>query len=65
MTNPPPFHGSSGTGRWENEGGTLHACTGLPDGIVAVAITHYRVGPYTYTTLADAAAELGRWAGRR
>ena len=32
----------------------------LPEGIVAVPVTHYRVGEYLYTSLADAKAEHKR-----
>ena len=32
----------------------------LPDGVTASAITQYRVGPYTYTSLDDALAEHKR-----
>lgn len=51
---------------WENEGGPPRqaAATALPDGITAVAETHYRVGPYRYTNLDDALAELGRQTAR-
>ena len=51
-----------GTGAWENEGGVLasHNPTPLPDGVNAIPVTHYRVGPYTYTNLDDAMAEYYR-----
>lgn len=52
----------SGTGAWESEGGALasHDPTLLPDGVVAVSVTHYRVGPYSYTNLDDAMAQYHR-----
>jgi hypothetical protein len=34
----------------------------LPEGIVAVPVTHYSVGEYLYTSLADAKAEHRRRA---
>jgi hypothetical protein len=50
-------------GDWENEGGALadqpHVPV-LPDGIVAVTETYYRVGRYTYLALAEALAEHQR-----
>lgn len=61
---PSPL--SAGADAWENEGGTPRqaAATSLPDGITAVAATHYSVGPYRYTNLDDALAELGRQTAR-
>jgi hypothetical protein len=51
-----------GTGKWESEGGALAqpASTELPEGVTAVTVTHYRVGPYTYTNLDDAMAQYRR-----
>lgn len=51
-----------GTGAWESEGGALasHIPTLLPDGVIAVPVTHYRVGKYTYTNLNDAMAQNHR-----
>lgn len=50
------------TGSWENEGGTLAAPlpSDLPPGIEALTQTYYRVGRYTYLSLADAMAEHNR-----
>lgn len=50
-----------GIGGWENEGGQTDApVPRLPGGIVATPTTLYTVGPYRYTQLADAEAELNR-----
>ena len=51
-----------GTGSWESEGGALAqpASPEIPEGILAVTVTHYRVGPYKYTSLADAMAQYRR-----
>lgn len=54
---------SQRTREWESEGGALgpqHKTASLPDGVTAVAVTHYRVGLYTYTNLDDAMAEHRR-----
>ncbi len=61
-----PSPPSAGADAWENEGGAPRqtVATALPDGITAVAETHYRVGPYRYTNLNDALAELGRQTTR-
>ena len=32
----------------------------LPDGVIAETVTQYRVGPYRYTSLADALAQYRR-----
>ena len=32
----------------------------VPEGIEEIAMTHYRVGPYTYGRLSEAVAELKR-----
>ncbi len=52
----------SGTGEWESEGGSLKQDPAgpLPEGIIAVTSTHYRVGPYSYSRLEDALAEHRR-----
>ncbi len=56
-----PAERPAGTKEWENEGGQiLPAVPRLPDGIVAVTVTHYLVGPYRYTGLDDALAEHRR-----
>ena len=49
-------------GTWESEGGALESPDRpvLPDGVTAIAVTHYRVGQYTYTNLDDAMAEYQR-----
>ncbi|WP_144096591.1 hypothetical protein [Croceicoccus sediminis] len=62
MTTLPEASANAGDGRWENEGGALPPRTlpPLPDGITAISVTHYRVGPYTYTNLDDAMAEYRR-----
>lgn len=49
------------TRRWESEGGSLSSREeSLPEGILAVSVTHYRVGKYSYTNLDDAMAEHRR-----
>ena len=56
----PPAE-TAATCRWESEGGSVRSAkTQLPEGIVAVSVTHYRVGPYSYTNLDDAMAEHRR-----
>ena len=47
---------------WESEGGALatHENASLPDEVIPIAVTHYRVGSYTYTNLDDAMAEYRR-----
>lgn len=47
---------------WEDEGGALAAAerVRIPPEIEAVTVTRYRVGPYTYSTLADAMAQYRR-----
>ncbi len=47
---------------WEGEGGALapNRPPALPDEIIAITVTHYRVGPYTYTNLDDAMAQYRR-----
>jgi hypothetical protein len=49
-------------GTWESEGGALapRDNPALPDGVTAIMVTHYRVGPYTYTNLEDAMAQYRR-----
>ncbi len=55
-----------GTSAWESEGGSLNpnAATRLPDGIIAVTSSHYKVGPYSYSKLEDALAEHSRQANK-
>lgn len=61
-----PSKEPTATDEWENEGGTARApIPQLPDGIVAVAATHYIVGPYRYTSLDDAFAEHRRQSSPR
>ena len=50
------------TGEWVNEGGSLksNTATQLPEGVIAVTSTRYKVGPYSYSRLEDALAEHGR-----
>lgn len=47
---------------WENEGGSIRRdpALSLPDGITAVTVMHYRVGPYVYSRLDDARGEARR-----
>ena len=47
---------------WENEGGSVKPIPSpvLPEGITAMTVTQYRVGPYRYSSLEDALAELRR-----
>ena len=50
--------GTPATRRWESEGGSLSSRDeSMPEGILAVSVTHYRVGKYSYTNLDDAMAE--------
>lgn len=52
------------THQWESEGGSLTSRQApLPEGILAVSVTHYRVGKYSYTNLDDAMAEHRRQSG--
>tara|TARA_R110002167_G_scaffold257311_5_gene463760 strand:- start:358 stop:576 length:219 start_codon:yes stop_codon:yes gene_type:complete len=63
LKSPPAI--PQGTGAWENEGGALSPGnpSALPDGVIAIPVTHYRVGPYRYTNLDDAMAQYRRqWA---
>jgi hypothetical protein len=50
------------TGGWEGEGGSIasQGPDGLPDGVAAISVTHYRVGEYLYTNRNDALAEHRR-----
>ncbi len=49
---------------WESQGSSLTSChTSLPEGILAVSVTHYRVGKYSYSNLDDAMAEHRRQSG--
>ncbi|GEM_PF-2270057 len=34
-----------------------HTAATLPEGVTAFEVTHYRVGPYTYSNLDDALAQ--------
>lgn len=45
---------------WENEGGKIKVDAGLPNGIKRLQYDIFVVGPYRYTNLADAIAQLGR-----
>lgn len=45
---------------WENEGGKVATDVGLPHGIQRLQYDIFVVGPYRYTSLADAIAQLGR-----
>lgn len=45
---------------WENEGGKIKADAGFPNGIKRLQYDIFVVGPYRYTNLADANAQLGR-----
>jgi len=60
VNNPSPS--PKGTGAWESEGGSLapQESVELPQGISASTVTHYRVGPYSYTNLDDAMAQYNR-----
>ncbi len=50
---------------WENEGGSLlHDDAALPDGITSHVVYEFRVGPYRYTDLDHARAELARQQGK-
>lgn len=58
-TEPAP--GTPATRQWESEGGSLSSHEeSLPEGILAVSVTHYRVEKYSYTNLDDAMAEHRR-----
>jgi hypothetical protein len=61
LPDAPPVE-ATGAGRWEGDGGSLspHGSDALPDGVTATSMTHYRVGPYSYTNLDDALAEHRR-----
>ena len=50
------------TNEWENEGRSAAPIPSpeLPEGVTAVTITQYRVGPYRYSSLDDALAEHRR-----
>ena len=47
---------------WENEGGTIGRDAGLAQGIQRLHQDIFVVGPYRYTRLDDALAQLGRSA---
>ncbi|VVS99123.1 hypothetical protein [Erythrobacter sp. EC-HK427] len=51
-----------GTGQWESEGGALKPGMPIPvpEAILAVTTVQYRVGPYSYSRLEDAMAQLER-----
>ena len=57
-----PGQAQRGVAEWENEGGQLVAPVepALAEGVVAVTETHYLVGAYRYSRLADALAEHRR-----
>lgn len=57
-----PSGKAQATNEWENEGGSVKTIPSptLPEGIIAVAVTQYRVGPYRYSSLEDALAEHRR-----
>lgn len=56
-----PASGTPATRQWESEGGSLSSRgESLPEGILAVSVTHYRVGKYSYTNRDDAMAEHRR-----
>lgn len=56
----------AGTGVWESEGGALASSDKplIPEGVIAIQVTHYRVGQYTYTNLDDAMAEYRRQSSK-
>lgn len=45
---------------WENEGGKVEIDTSLPSGIKRLHFDVFVVGPYRYTNVGDAIAQLGR-----
>lgn len=45
---------------WENEGGMIKADPLLPNGIQRLQYDIFIVGPYRYTNLADAIAQIDR-----
>lgn len=52
------------TRQWESQGISLNSChASLPEGILAISVTHYQVGKYSYTNLDDAMAEHRRQSG--
>ena len=57
-----PGSKAQATNEWENEGGSVKPIPSpvLPEGITAVTVTQYRVGPYRYSILEDALAEHRR-----
>lgn len=64
MTGPVlPVPSPSERAEWENEGGSLAEGAkpdALPEGIIAIPVTHYRVGEFTYTNLDDALSQHRR-----
>ena len=61
---PPeqPSPAQRATNEWESEGGAP-AAPGpdtIPAEVEAITVTYYRVGDYTYSTLADAMAQYRR-----
>lgn len=52
----------TGTAQSEGAGGSLagHDSDALPNGVTAYLVTHYQVGPYSYSNLDDALAEHRR-----
>lgn len=51
----------------ESRGGAVkpQESVSLPDGVLAIAVTHYRVGPFTYSNLDDAMAQHRRMLAAR
>lgn len=45
---------------WENEGGTAGSAVPMPKGIVRLQNDVFVVGPYRYTSMVDAVAQLKR-----
>lgn len=62
QTPEAPIGKTEATRELENEGGSVKSeqAPQLPDGITAVTVIQYRVGPYTYARLDDALAEHQR-----
>ena len=55
-----------GTGQWESEGGALKPDmpNPVPEAILAVTTVQYHVGPYSYSRLEDAMAQVERQSGK-
>ena len=64
MARAPEMTGSdaSASRKWESDGGSIAGSPdiALPDGVIAITVTQYRVGPYIYTSLEDALAQHRR-----